>query len=185
MTNVTIDGVAHTLAVTGTVSFGFNQIHQAKLDGCALNSQLDANSQSITDISFLKSDGTHNLELLAAGGNGTFLKLNYLDASGTEHTGLALATGVNNPSVSVGPDLKGTAHIDLENNQVIGLEGLVTSPDVGGGTISQGSGAPASPNGVAPVAGDIYFRVDTPATAGQRIYICTTGGATPVWAGLV
>jgi hypothetical protein len=55
----------------------------------------------------------------------------------------------------------------------------------GGGSISQGSGAPSKPNGVNPNAGDIYFRTDTPSTANQRIYICTTGGASPAWSGIV
>lgn len=62
---------------------------------------------------------------------------------------------------------------------------LLQSNLVGGGNVSQGSGAPSKPNGVNPVAGDIWFRTDTPSTANQRIYICTTGGGTPVWSGIV
>jgi len=72
------------------------------------------------------------------------------------------------------------------NNQ---LYGYVFTQDLilntAGNGITQGSGAPSKPNGNNPVAGDIWFRTDTPGTANQRIYICTTGGGTPVWAGIV
>ena len=61
----------------------------------------------------------------------------------------------------------------------------IVSSLTGGGRIFSGSGAPVTPNSQNPVAGDIYFRTDTPATANQRIYICTVGGATPTWAGIV
>lgn len=62
---------------------------------------------------------------------------------------------------------------------------LLISGLTGGGRISQGSGAPSKPNSINPVAGDIYFRTDTPSTADQRIYICTVGGGTPTWVGVV
>lgn len=55
----------------------------------------------------------------------------------------------------------------------------------GAGNVTQGSGAPSKPAGNNPTAGDIWFRTDTPSTSDQRIYICTTGGASPVWAGIV
>lgn len=55
----------------------------------------------------------------------------------------------------------------------------------GGANISSGSGAPSKPNTINPTAGDIYFRTDTPSTANQRIYICTVGGGTPTWVGIV
>ncbi len=55
----------------------------------------------------------------------------------------------------------------------------------GAANISSGSGAPSKPNGVNPNAGDYYFRTDTPSTANQRLYVCTTGGGAPVWAGIV
>jgi hypothetical protein len=53
--------------------------------------------------------------------------------------------------------------------------------------VFQGSGAPGTGLGVTATAGDIYFRTDTPSTVNQRIYICTTGGASgaQVWAALV
>jgi hypothetical protein len=47
-----------------------------------------------------------------------------------------------------------------------------------------GSGAPSKPNGVNPIAGDHWFRTDTPSTALQRHYVCTVGGATPTWVGI-
>lgn len=54
----------------------------------------------------------------------------------------------------------------------------------GGGFITQGSGAPSRPGGLNPVAGDIYFRTDTPAIAAQRVYVCTVGGGIPTWLGI-
>ena len=62
---------------------------------------------------------------------------------------------------------------------------MFSSGLTGGGFISQGSGAPVKPGGVNPVAGDIYFRTDTPSTVNQRIYICTVGGGSPTWVGIV
>src|SRR5579863_320355 len=50
---------------------------------------------------------------------------------------------------------------------------------------TQGSGVPTNPSGANPVAGDVYFRTDTPTVANQRIYFCTVGGATPTWVGVV
>lgn len=52
-----------------------------------------------------------------------------------------------------------------------------------GGAITTGSGAP----GIAGALGDRYYRVDTPGTANQRIYVCTTAGiaGSAVWTGIV
>ena len=52
-------------------------------------------------------------------------------------------------------------------------------------SISSGSGAPTLPGGSNPMAGDYYLRTDTPAVANQRIYVCTAGGGTPTWVGIV
>ena len=52
-----------------------------------LGSQLAGNGQSIDSLAFITSMAAGNLELLARGGAGTFVKLNYLDAGGTERTG--------------------------------------------------------------------------------------------------
>jgi hypothetical protein len=54
--------------------------------------QLAGHGQSIDNLAFITSLASGNLELLARGGAGTFVKLNYLDASGTERTGLAVTT---------------------------------------------------------------------------------------------
>jgi hypothetical protein len=50
---------------------------------------------------------------------------------------------------------------------------------------NMGAGAPSKPNGVNPATGDYWFRTDTPSTANQRIYICTAGGSSPTWVGIV
>ena len=55
-----------------------------------------------------------------------------------------------------------------------------------GSHIYSGTGAPSTSVPVAsPTAGDIYIRTDTPSTANQRIYVCTTGGSSSVWSGIV
>ena len=50
------------------------------------------------------------------------MKLNYLDASGTERTGIAVTTGTSSPIVSIAPEANGAASLDLENNQLTGVE---------------------------------------------------------------
>jgi hypothetical protein len=42
------------------------------------------------------------------------VKLNYLDASGTERTGLAVTTGTSSPIISIAPEANGAASLDLE-----------------------------------------------------------------------
>ena len=91
--------------------------------------QLAGNGQSIDNLAFITSLASGNLELLARGGAGTFVKLNYLDASGTERTGLAVTTGTGSPIISVAPEANGAATLDLENNDLTGVENVVPSPD--------------------------------------------------------
>lgn len=91
--------------------------------------QLAGNGQSIDNLAFITSLASGNLELLARGGAGTFVKLNYLDASGTERTGLAVTTGMDSPIISVAPEANGAATLDLENNDLTGVENVVPSPD--------------------------------------------------------
>lgn len=64
------------------------------------------------------------------------------------------------------------------------MNGALLSPTLGfqTGSIWMGSGVPSA--STTAVAGDYYFRTDTPSTANQRIYICTVGGATPTWVAL-
>jgi hypothetical protein len=91
--------------------------------------QLAGHGQSIDNLAFITSLPSGNLELLARGGAGTFVKLNYLDASGTERTGLAVTTGTDSPIISVAPEANGAATLDLENNGLTGVETVVPSPD--------------------------------------------------------
>ncbi len=97
--------------------------------GAYLVNQLAGNGQSIANLAFITSVASGNLELLARGGAGTFVKLNYLDASGTERTGLAVTTGTNSPIISIAPEANGAATLDLENNGLTGVETVVPSPD--------------------------------------------------------
>jgi hypothetical protein len=91
--------------------------------------QLAGNGQSIANLAFITSISGGNLELLGLGGAGTYVKLNYLDGSGTERTGVAVATGIDNPIISIAPEANGGATLDLENNDLTGVETVVPSPD--------------------------------------------------------
>jgi hypothetical protein len=97
-----------------------------------LVNQLNGNSQSIADLAFITSLTDGNLELLAQGGSGTFLKLNYLDASSAERTGIAIMTGSSTPIISIAPEANGDASLDLENNDLTGVITVVPSPDNNG-----------------------------------------------------
>jgi hypothetical protein len=99
------------------------------INGAYLVNQLAGNAQSIANLAFITSLTSGNLELLAQGGAGTFLKLNYLDGTGTERTGVALTTGSDNPIISIAPEANGGATLDLENNDLTGVETVVPSPD--------------------------------------------------------
>lgn len=68
----------------------------------------------------------------------------------------------------------------LQSGSNVGGSGVI------GAKIWSGTGAPNLPGNTSnPTAGDLYIRTDTPSTANQRIYICTVGGATPTWGGIV
>jgi hypothetical protein len=97
--------------------------------GAYLVSQLAGNGQSIDGLAFITSMAGGNLELLARGGAGTFVKLNYLDARATVRTGLAITTGTSSPIISDAPEANGAASLDLENNDLTGVENVVPSPD--------------------------------------------------------
>jgi len=120
--------------------------------GAYLVDQLNGNGQSIGNLAFITSLTGGNLELLAQGGHGTFVKLNYLDAAGTERTGLAVTTGTDAPIVSIAPEANGAASLDLENNDLTGVETVVPSPDNDGQLRLDGllaltaQGEPATPS---------------------------------------
>jgi hypothetical protein len=97
--------------------------------GAYLVDQLAGHGQPIDNLAFITSLASGNLELLARGGPGTFVKLNYLDATGTERTGLAVTTGMDSPIISIAPEANGAATLDLENNDLTGVENVVPSPD--------------------------------------------------------
>ena len=66
-----------------------------------------------------------------------------------------------------------------------GLESGTGRVNMNGPAISQGSGAPTTPGGTNPTAGDYYFRTDATGTSDERLYVCTVGGASPTWVGIV
>jgi hypothetical protein len=108
------------------------------ISGAYLVNQLAGNGQSIDNLAFITSLTNGNLELLARGGAGTFVKLNYLDGGGTERTGLAVSTGTSSPIISIAPEANGAATLDLENNDLTGVETVVPSPDNDGQLILDG-----------------------------------------------
>jgi hypothetical protein len=99
------------------------------ITGAYLVNQLAGHGQSIDNLAFITSLAAGNLELLARGGAGTFVKLNYLDAGGTVRTGLAVSTGSSSPIISVAPEANGAATLDLENNTLTGVQTVVPTPD--------------------------------------------------------
>jgi hypothetical protein len=99
------------------------------IKGAYLAGQLAGNGQSVGSLAFITSAARGNLELLSRGGAGTFVKLSYLDGGGTERTGLAVSTGTSAPIISVAPEANGAASLDLENNDLVGVETVVPSPD--------------------------------------------------------
>src|SRR5260370_13679586 len=90
--------------------------------------QLAGNGQSIDNLAFITSLTSGNLELLTRGGAGTFLKLNYLDAHGTERTGVALTTGTDTAIISIAPDANGQATLALEDNDLTAVATAVPAP---------------------------------------------------------
>jgi hypothetical protein len=99
------------------------------ISGAYLVNQLAGNGQSIDSLTFITSVTDGNLELLGRGGAGTFVKLNYLDGGGTVRTGLAVTTATDHPIISIAPEANGAATLDLENNDLTGVETVVPSPD--------------------------------------------------------
>lgn len=102
------------------------------------------------------------------------------------------AAAIINPDVNTAQSLPGSTITlqpgyvfvsTLESSSVI-IDDQTLALNAGGSNISQGTGAPSKPNSVNPIAGDIWFRTDTPSTVNQRLYVCTTGGASPVWSGI-
>jgi hypothetical protein len=79
------------------------------ISGSYLAGQLAGNGQSIGALAFITSAAGGNLELLARGG------------AGTRH-----------PIISVAPEAGGGATLDLENNDLVGVETVVPSPGAGG-----------------------------------------------------
>jgi hypothetical protein len=98
------------------------------ISGAYLAGQLAGHGQSIGALAFITSAVAGNLELLGRGGAGTFVKLSYLDGSGTERTGLAVSTATDHPIISIAPEAGGGATLDLENNDLAGVETVRPAP---------------------------------------------------------
>lgn len=96
------------------------------------------------------------------------------------------AKGTTNPYQGPGG---GTSKAGTDKADIMAAAQLDFS-NAGGASVFSGSGAPGSLVGppaaqTNPTAGDFYLRTDTPSTSLQRLYVCTTGGASAVWSGIV
>ncbi len=93
------------------------------------------------------------------------MKLSYLDGGAAERTGLAVSTGTSHPIISIAPEGGGGATLDLENNDLAGVETVVPSP---------GSHAQLKLDGLLALAPQA--RPATPARGGV-LYADSAGGA--------
>jgi hypothetical protein len=143
-----------------------------------------ASSQTVT---FTEPDLTALLIKMASG-NSTGNALDIRDTSGTQRLvvsrigalrtigqGILTQNGSGQTVNALNPN--GDSSVQIGNN-ISGTGAL-------GARLWSGSGAPSKPGNTNPTAGDWFLRTDTPSTANQRLYVCTTGGASPVWAGVV
>lgn len=181
-------------------NYVFHNCSGVSINGASANPNYPNDGTNPNNYCHVVFDGCAGViaQLAATGSNGAA----YIYGSGAgEAEGNMLFVASDNSETGLKPD--GTVPQTIFYNGVLEFPaGVVTSffylagnqlqynqllsQETGGGTISQGSGAPPSTysSGNSPVAGDIYFRTDTPTVANQRIYICTTGGGTPVWAAI-
>jgi hypothetical protein len=126
-------GTPKTSGAPGPVRPDFVHFHaDGGISSAYLAGQLAGHGQSIASLSFITSAVAGNLELLGRGGAGTFVKLSYLDGGGTERTGLAVSTATSRPIISIAPEASGAATLDLENNDLAGVETVRPSPDAHG-----------------------------------------------------
>lgn len=121
------------------------------------------------------------------GGHDLFLSMfANADFTGTQYTYMRLESGTQlvhaigtwnftpDPFSGAGVAIDGSAGTVTGKSYV--QPGNATT---GGGHLYSGSGAP---NITGSVAGDYYFRTDTPTTANQRVYVATAGNT---WSGIV
>ncbi|MHB8573553.1 MAG: peptidase associated/transthyretin-like domain-containing protein [Candidatus Dormibacteria bacterium] len=134
------------------------------------------------------SDNINTVAAPAAPGSGVYVQLvnastgdYYVSGAATDANADFSVTGVPPGVYEVFTGASATGPWTETPNQA-----YVVSDLVGGLRVFQGSGAPPNTvNGAEPQGGDIWLRTDTPSTANQRVYICTTGGSSPVWSGIL
>jgi hypothetical protein len=83
-----------------------------------------------------------------------------------------IEAGADDCTVSIGPDAEGSAHLDMENNDIVGIENLTASPD-GDMSLNASDGHGIRVVGVAYVA-DQTAPSDTPTHGG---YLYSESGA--------
>ncbi len=114
--------------MTVKMSLDFNEIYQPTITGGRLGSQLDADGESIANVSYVTSVEDANFEILSRGPEGTYLKLRTADSNGDPLDRVEIESGVDRARVSVG-STSGAAYVDMQNNNVEGLIEVVGSPD--------------------------------------------------------
>jgi hypothetical protein len=153
---------------TGTVSTDFFVATSTAADGSATNKRL-----------YIKSDGTVGIGLAVTSPTAQLdIRVGSSSSVGQVIRGASSQSGDLTQWQSSTPTT--LAKVDASGN---GFFNALTPTS--GAKITSGSGAPSAPGGANPAAGDYFFRTDTPSTSNQRIYVCTVGGASPTWVGIV
>lgn len=116
---------------------------------------------------------------------GSYASFGVLDIGGIEQTAAKIDT-LAAATLDVAERLSAD-RVNIGDALTVGAGGVKAEGPVtlqGGANLRSGSGAPAL-DGLA--GKDWYFRTDTPGTANQRLYVCTTTGAagSAVWTGIV
>lgn len=152
------------------------------------NASGTASSQTVT----ITEPDLTALRINMASGQATGNALSIYDTTGSQRLVVSRAGALRTVGVGIqAQNGSGQSVVSISNDGSVSAGTNVSGTGALGAKVWSGSGAPGTTSGtypggtVAPSAGDFYLRKDTPSTANQRIYVCTTGGATPVWTGVV
>jgi hypothetical protein len=148
----------------------------------------DKSMLSITAPANSEVSGGLTAVRLNAGASAAAAILKAYDTTGTNRLtiGAACTLILNGAGLNLQNSGSNSAHIDSTGYVQPGVSTAAGAAATAlGSRIYAGSGAPTNLVGV---LGDIYFRSDTPSTSNQRVYICTTAGASgggATWTGIL
>lgn len=185
--DILIDGGAHDIQIgAGTVFDGTGGATALGLSAAGGNIKLGTYNQFVGTLTDTPTALANNLGAAApvtfqvngSGGSGNSLGLNDTSSPGNQvwvtNAGGAFKFINTAFSASMG-------QVNQDGTWTMNAVGSSS----GGRIFGPLSGAPGLPNGIQPSTGDFYFRKDTPSTANQRLYVCTAGGGTPTWVGIL